>query len=250
MKDFERITLGGADIKDVRQGSVRVWPDKPPFSPLDLDPLVWWAFDGDLTDTVSALNLTNSLTAAYENDGINGRAVRYGTLNNSNGNLLAADVTRETSVCWWSRQRVATASLPSGSEFVIIWGNTTGANAGTVLRLIRNQNNANSINNGIAAWVVTTLSVGQVSFDAFPIGMNVWRHYSVVVGENVGGSHYLRFYVDGVLWGSGALSASFLTASPQTNMSIRNYGCDWCDMMIFKKALTAAEVGQVYGWRK
>ena len=225
----------------------------PPFHPLDLNPLAWWAFDGDLTDkSGNGYNLTSSTTPAYEPDGVNGYAVRYNTVNVTNSQFLASGASREVSLCWWTRQRVAMASLQYGAEHVALFGVSVSPSQGTVMRFNRNQNvNAtNPLNNGIAAWANVNLASTQISFDGFVTPVGVWTHLTIVVGEVSGADRVVRLYADGVLVKTGVLNAAFLSTAMLTACTFTQYGCDWCDMMIFKKALTAAEVTAIYEWRK
>jgi hypothetical protein len=109
------------------------------------------------------------------------------------------------------------------------------------------------VNDGISAWSeLPTYGATQpkISLAGYVTPMDVWKHLAVVVGEESGGSYHVRFYVDGVLEKTGTLSGAFLTVPMLTAAGFSNYGCDWCDLMVFKRALTQAEVNKIFTWRK
>lgn len=222
-----------------------------PFDPMDLNPLAWWAFDGDLTDKVAGRNLTSRVTPAYEADGINGKAVRYATFEQNDGALLSGVLPPVMTLAWWSRQRRATEASPYGAETVSLGADNQHTGAGMGL-LFSRFITAHPPHNGIIAWVTATPAPSNpnISLTGFAPPLGVWTHRAVVAGELSGGSRRLRFYVDGVLRESATLDSAFLPIPMHPVMMMYNNGCDWADMMVFKKALAAAEVRALYEWRK
>jgi len=246
-----RILEGGRDADAVYVGGEKVWPVKPPFSPLDLNPIAWWPFDGDLTDVTGNFNfITTSGTPVFDAGGVNGMFARYGTILCSNNSFLQASMSpsnREVSMCWWSRMRslnspIILESLAYGSMSLLL--------AGHLLRVVRYSGVTNNANNRASVWVVAGNAPESIlSFDAVSTPMNAWTHFSVVAGEKAGSDFLGRLYVNGEQFESVILNASFVQTQLQSSY-FSNSNCDWCDLMIIRRALTAAEVKAVYEWRK
>ena len=254
MPGVARMIAGGRDAKAAYLGGEEVWPGA--FHPLDLDPLAWWAFDGDLADKAGDFDMP-IVSATFLPDGINGMALKYNAgvtgypVNSPFMSSAFADPSkREATVCWWSRQKGLVTGGGAMLERVIFGGSTLTGTIGTTLRFVRSSGTpAESPNNRATIWVTGTANAPDsiVQLDALELQNNVWDHFAVVAGEDVSGQRLGKFYVNGNLFGLQVLNDGFV---PTINLcSFSNTDCDWCDMMVFTRALTAREVGRIFKWR-
>ena len=255
MPGVARMIAGGRDAKAARLGGEEVWPGA--FHPLDLDPLAWWAFDGDLTDrSGNGFHLTQAGTPTFSSDGVNGKCADANTIMVTTAphmNLLAETVNsdeRETSFCWWSR-RGESGVAGSYAELLVYGGGLTPVGGLSLRYGIFVDSSNSSLANGAYGWNVGTVDTTSPNFLSNygqDSPLNVWVHKVLTVGEIDGSDRVIRLYINGVLSAAGIVSDSFVPTL--TSIYFRNPWRDWCDLMIFKKALTEEEVAKLFNWRK
>ncbi|MCL2103540.1 MAG: LamG domain-containing protein [Kiritimatiellaeota bacterium] len=255
MNEGKGLYVGGEAAVGAYLGEEKVWGGA--FHPLDLDPLVWWAFDGDLTDSSgNGFHLTQAVAATFSDGGVNGKCADTNTIMVTTApymNLLAETVNsdeRETSFCWWSRKGESGVA-GSYAELLVYGGGLTPVGGLSLRYGIFVDSSNSSLANGAYGWNTGTVDLTSPNFlsnYAKDDPLNVWTHKALTVGEVVGSDRVIRLYIDGVLSDAGVVSDSFVpTVLP---MYLRNSWRDWCDVMIFKRALTQEEVGKLFGWRK
>ena len=203
------------------------------FSPLSLNPLVWYKGDGDTVDA-SGNDYTGTWrgSASYTN-GINGQAFNFGANRSAvlSGSAEFMNLTNGT-VCFW---------------FMPKWANTDGidhfffdAIGGSDRRFICYKDTTGKIR-------IYTDSVQRGSYTQ-SITAYEWIFVTIIYGDN-------KLYINNSLaydYPDGGLGLGADTLVIGDRKSISNLGLDSAmdDFMIFNTILTANEITQVYEWRE
>jgi hypothetical protein len=198
------------------------------FNPLTLGPVAWYKADSNALDSAGGYNATWAGTEAY-GAGINGQAL---SLNGSSS--------------------ISRTNFPPVANFTIAaWVKASAASTVGYVCAIDNPASVDRLN---LAWVGTGNNMRFVR----PLGLNVdsaaafggtnWTHVAITLsGTNV------VFYKDGA-----SASSHVTTAISATNGTIRIGSRDGAvyfsglidDALIFNRALTPAEITQLYNWRQ
>ena len=203
------------------------------FSPLDLNPLVWYKGDGDTVDS-SGNDYTGTWrgTASYTN-GVNGQAFAIGASESAVLSASAAGMsTTSGTICFWI--------MPN-------WINTDGethyfAEAfGTGARQLLFFKGSTSV----TAIYTDSTSRGSSSLSVWD---DSWVFVTLIIGDNL-------LYVDGVLvadFSDGVFGAGSETLAIGDRQSGAGNSADSAidDFMIFTNVLSTAEITQIYNYRE
>jgi len=205
------------------------------FTPLTLGPVAWWKGDGTATDSASTNNGTWTNDAPAYVAGVNGQAF---SMSGNNwiviGNPVALQTTNDITLTAWAK----------ASSF----GNYRAIFSAGTLAVVKGW----GLFDGAASSFFQTRDLMQVAeIQANHSGNTGWRHFACVRSSGV-----MSFYTNGVF----VSSTAGYSVAPNVAISIgaRRSDTDWAhtfvgaidDVLFFDRALTQAEITQLYNWRQ
>jgi len=204
------------------------------FSPLDLNPLVWYKADSNTVDA-SGNDYTGTWrgSASYTN-GVNGQAFNIGSSESAVLSAVAADMNLTAgTICFWAKPNWDNTD----SDIHIFFDTYGGSNRRTLLMYY-----------GISlTQIFYTDTVNRGGFSQTIIA-DEWFFMTIVYGTNemyINGE-LVNDYTDGDL-GDGA--STLYIGDRYTNGDSACYSAI-DDFMIFTNVLTTAEIKTVYEWRE
>jgi len=210
------------------------------WTPASLSPVAWYRLDGDALDSSTYANhgtLVNSPTNAVDRNGTLGGALGFGgTTRITIPNAAQIDAQNEVAIAFWVLPQSTTQgyvlSRNTNSAATTQYGVLLGSAANNVFFYLNGANRA-----------------------AATAPASEWRHI-VCVRDNTGA---VSVYTNAGLAASATYTNALLSA-PNVNIGARSSAADNSasaanftgyldDVLIFNRALTPAEITQLYNWR-
>lgn len=221
--------------------------DTPLFSDANL--VSYWKLE-DLNDSKGSNNLTNNGSTVFAagkfNNGIDLERGSSQYLSIADASQTGLDITGDFSICAW----VKLESAPASGETYSIVAKDDYSNAANRQYYLKYENNTGTYSFTVMA------SDGTASFATKNYTMTAGTFYQVAVSVNLT-TDIVEFFINGVSIGTAAFDTT-VTAIQNTSSSFKIGGnqnggsfTDFFDgviddVAIFSKALTAAEVSQLY----
>jgi hypothetical protein len=219
-----------------RLGMTAAW------TPASLSPVAWYRGEGNALDSsANGFDGTWVGDAAYTNV-VNGQAFNFATSNYvSVANNAALSGFNAFTAAFWVRSK--SASSPSANQYILGTYVTTGNQRSWAL--LRSSIGVLHFNPSTNGAVAAAVGFDGLAFDA------TWHHVALVrLGENV------VYYLDGSAKSTNTLSHStaVFASSGVTTIGALTAGNHFFgavdDVLIFNRALTPAEITQLYNWRQ
>lgn len=206
------------------------------FSPADLSPVSWWKFDGNVTDSMGVNNGT--ATAISYTTGLNGQAAVFnGSAKVACGTGASLNLTNAITVCAW-----VNVTAFSGNCGFFCKDAADGFYSWLPLSSVNME------------WK-TTGTPGDSLLGAHGMTTSAWHHVAMTY-DRTGGANNKRVYRDGSII-LQETDTGYMTSRPSGNFTIGTifggavgFVGKMDDFMVFGRALTTAEILQVYNWRQ
>jgi len=206
------------------------------WTPARLNPLAWWKLDGNLTDSgPSNFATTINGTESYTNI-VNGQAlVCNPTTHATAGDILDFDLRNPYTVtCWFT-----TTATNIALQGLAARGDNT-----YVLTLVNNKLAAYRYD---TAWRIATCNTPIVP-DTLYFGAMTYDGTNVTAWLN--GSASAPTASTGNMYASETLPLRVFRMGRYGNIVAGNLHGNLDDVLVFDRALTAAEITQIYQWRQ
>jgi hypothetical protein len=209
------------------------------WTPASLNPVAWYRLDGNALDSSTYANhgtLVNSPTNAVDRNGTQGGALGFGgTRRIKIPDAAQTDLRQDLTVACWAN--------PQSTGGGWVWSRTTDSVATTQYGVLCGANA-----DGLA------FSLNGASRVTTTINIDTWIHVVCVRSSGT-----VTMYTNAIV-AKTATYTNALTAAPNINIGMRSASADNStsagpfvgyadDVLIFNRALTQAEITQLYNWR-
>jgi hypothetical protein len=223
------------------------------WTPASLSPVAWWRMDGNVLDSGVNNFATTAFNSPSYTTGVNLQAISLNGTNQyaSTPDSQLLDVsTNSYTVSAWVWQAAASATANHG--IVDKRGSATGTSGYRSYLLCLISGKPRTVIAGTDAASDEVIVTGPSS-----IANSTWRH---VVGVGNRSTKYLYLYVDGTLVASNSIAGvanadsgsaftiGYKATSSTTSITYLPGAID--DVLFFNRALTQAEITQLYNWRQ
>ena len=207
------------------------------FSPLDLNPLVWYKLDGNLDDATTN-GYTATPTSITYTTGVNGQSASF----NGISSKIITDVKPSPVLGFTASLWIFAPDGSSGARYLVQQWHAAGA--------------------GNSSWGIVQTTANILRFATYSVSSRThttlytsnhndgtWHHLVMTYFDST-----IKWYFDGSLAGSVVGNSMQESTNYYVIIGVEGTSYHWLgeidDVLIFEKALSAEDIKQIYEWRE